>query len=762
MKVLYTASVATMMLLAFNANAESKFDVASRTYANVYQAARLNPGAKHIQVINAPFDVTASRGAETAACVGELADGHTADDIAAFGLNVTTSYDEFFVAEGLVEDFIKLADSDVVKAISFTRESQPMLDQARKLSGIDDMHSGTGFDTGYRGEGIICGIFDSGIDPNHVNFYNTDFTENRVKRFWRYTSTGGGSIEYADDKVANATTDSETGTHGTHTLGCMSGNHNRKGSSTKYPKGSISTSTYDDNGNYLTGKTSAFQENPYYGSAPDATIAACGGSLTDANIMNGMQKIAEYAKAQGKPCVINLSLGNVGGPHDGSSTICKFMDKLVDDYGVIVCIASGNDGDVNFTIRKNLTSSDKEMKTFLSYSSNVFGSAQIYASDNKDITFGFGLYDTATNKITYTFENSKASGERVVATSNYSGTGYVHDQAFLSAFSNGYVLIGNGTTTTNRRYSNITYNLPVPNGTVKPVIFVKGSEGQIIDVVNVVQSGNVTMTSNNVAGYSNATPDLSVNDMATGNNTICVGSWSTRHAWKTVTGTYSYRGDPEYNQVSSFSSYGKLYDGRVLPHVLAPGMGIISSYNSYFVEKSSNYSSDADVVRLTWNNRTYVWQVEQGTSMATPIAAGVVATWLEAYPQLTVSEARNILMSTAENVTNPSNSEYKTGSGKMNAAAGMKKVIELRNSGGVNDILADDNADDIIVSCTSRGVYDIFTGAETTSAVMYNLNGVQVAEVHSDGNSVILDASGLANGIYVLSINGHSRRVALH
>ncbi len=87
------------------------------------------------------------------------------------------------------------------------------------------------------------------------------------------------------------------------------------------------------------------------------------------------------------------------------------------------------------------------------------------------------------------------------------------------------------------------------------------------------------------------------------------------------------------NAVSAFSSRGPTYDGRIKPDVVAMGEAVFGAY-------APSYDS-------------YVF--EQGTSAATPIAGGVAALLLSAYPNLTNAQARYILLRTAGNYNTPNN-----------------------------------------------------------------------------------------------------------
>ncbi|MCD6418784.1 S8 family serine peptidase [bacterium] len=99
-----------------------------------------------------------------------------------------------------------------------------------------------------------------------------------------------------------------------------------------------------------------------------------------------------------------------------------------------------------------------------------------------------------------------------------------------------------------------------------------------------------------------------------------------------------------YGIVASFSSRGPTYDGRIKPDILAPGVacyGVDGMNDSLF-----RYGS--------------------GTSMATPMAAGVGALLLQIKPSTTPIQLRDALRSTAKNATSPDNER---GWGLIDAAA---------------------------------------------------------------------------------------------
>jgi serine protease AprX len=93
------------------------------------------------------------------------------------------------------------------------------------------------------------------------------------------------------------------------------------------------------------------------------------------------------------------------------------------------------------------------------------------------------------------------------------------------------------------------------------------------------------------------------------------------------------------DQVADFSSRGPTIDGLAKPDILSPGVNIISlrSPNSYLDKQYKSARVDKDYFSLS------------GTSMATPICAGVVALILESQPQLSPDQVKHCLLEAAEN-----------------------------------------------------------------------------------------------------------------
>lgn len=112
--------------------------------------------------------------------------------------------------------------------------------------------------------------------------------------------------------------------------------------------------------------------------------------------------------------------------------------------------------------------------------------------------------------------------------------------------------------------------------------------------------------------------------------------------------------DRSDDTVADFSSRGPTIDGLVKPDLLTPGVNIISlrARNSFLDKTNKAARVGSDYISLS------------GTSMATPICAGVVAQLLQSDPDLTPDEVKQKLMEASEDLGQPPNTQ---GSGYLNA-----------------------------------------------------------------------------------------------
>ena len=712
--------------IALSAAAQHKIDFPGRQVIQQYQLEQeSNQGPNTV----APL---AAKPVQTYGVIVELND--PAFDISAYVTDVMSQIDEFVIVSVTPAQMQNLADLPQVRRIEMGYECEPMLKAARTATSVDAVHAGTGLNQAYTGKGVVVGLFDTGLDPNHINFKDANGNP-RVKRFWAYMNNTGKPTTSLTDAAAISSyqTEDKNETHGTHVLGIMAGSYN----------GPADYAASAPNNKWvMTKQGDAGSSVPYYGVAPDADIAITCGPLYQASMLDGIQNIINYAKSVGKPCAINLSVGNNVGPHDGTDAWSVSLDRLGKD--AIILISAGNEGTDNISIN----TPGAKIKTFVGTTNNpsrASGTVDIWGSDNQVYTVRLFAYDRSSQKELFSYTLDQNLAGKTVSQGDMEGFSDSKLSGSLSISSN--INVGN-----NRYNVVVTPNVTGQTGILFGIA-IEPKPGQTVDGF----TRGMAFMSQSQPGFLDGTPDNSINGLACGENVICVGSFSTTKNFAFISkgnasGT-GFVGASEVGSRSNFSSYGwNTANYEPLPHVCAPGEVLISSINKYYVDVAQDpmisavYTMPGSGVSV----RPSHWQPMQGTSMASPFAAGVVALWLEAAPMLKVQDVKDILQETSDTDFLINAEIEKWGAGKINALAGMKKAKEFGDA-GVDDIVTD--AEMAIVTTTDSRNFDIYVpGASKINANLYSLAGTTVAATSSDSNSATISALGVQSGVYILSI----------
>lgn len=125
----------------------------------------------------------------------------------------------------------------------------------------------------------------------------------------------------------------------------------------------------------------------------------------------------------------------------------------------------------------------------------------------------------------------------------------------------------------------------------------------------------------------------------------------------------------ERGQLASFSSRGEFGSALFRPTLVAPGMSVISLRSSGAnVTGTSSAVVGADASRISPTELPF-YTTASGTSFSAPQVAGAVALMLEANPQLTPAQIRDILQRTATPL--PNYFQHEVGAGMLNAHAAV-------------------------------------------------------------------------------------------
>ena len=620
-----------------------------------------------------------------------------------------------------IDELKALAKMSGVEYIQLSSGVSLMLDVARQEAGTDDIHTGKSLPQAYTGKGVVVGIVDAGFDYLHSAFRNPADGSLRIKRVWEQKTNSlegakapdkfGYGIELTTpEMILTAQGDVSDNSHGTHVAGIAAGS--------------------DD-----------YKDGAYVGNAPESDIVLVALDLsacTNADICNAVQYIFDYADEVGKPCVVNLSLGNHEGPHDGTSTFDTMTDQM-QRAGHLIVGAAGNHRTDKFHIdHKFASADDAPLKTFVSYKStpsakNVGGNIEIWGEKGMEFTVAISAYSIFNKKDDVSTTVYPADGVTEASFGrDASGTWKVSSE--VSPL-NGKPHVVLSSAITNLRNNYAIALTVTPKGAGRVNIWADNSY--------------LGLESRGIDGFS--APDASSSTLAeiggTGHNILTVGAYTTRNVYTTNSGTQSTI-EETVGDISSFSSYGPTADGRIKPEITAPGCLIISAVSGNDASGTLMY---VDYCEEYGRNNLYGYM--QGTSMSSPFVAGIVATWLQAYPQLTPDLLHDIVETTARKDSYTSaTADSKWGYGKINAMDGLKKCIELATAG----CQAIDYPFDGSVTINGNCISISFPRSAHAKASIASASGQRIFRkdlgYKEAGECVQLPLPKLPSGIYLFSI----------
>lgn len=659
----------------------------------------------------------------------EVAEGTEASALELAGLTEYGSAGNYYFGKVSIDRIEELAACEGVKRLSLSRKRALLNDKARKEGRLGDVQSGEGLPQAYNGKGVVAGLMDQGLDPSHITFMDAN-GDTRVRRLWQFAESGRYR-GYTDEDISGFTTDDRIQTHGTHVLGTIAGSW-----------------------------CSTDRGNDYHGVAPEADIAIGCGDFGDENILQAVRLISEYAREEGKPCVINLSIGDNFGPHDGTDEFTAALDALAADENTTVFIAAGNEGTEPIAVTKEFKEGDTMVQTLLMNgdkgNTQALGYIDVWGNDERPLKVYMDLYENDDYTAPVRSYEIPANGQYYVGSGSI-WSSYIKERPELTdeVFNADYAtaLIGGAATVNggNNRYyvSMIAHLREDTESGNKPIMAlrVEGEPGQTAYVytpllyLNFINKGMAEFTQ----GGGNGT----ISNMGCGKETITIGSYCTNNIQQ------SYYGNIPEGNVSAFTSWGRLCDGRELPDFCAPGQ-VITSAENYYIVSSIGYDEQTTVRDANNRTKRHYWTSMGGTSMATPYATGVGALMLNADPTLTTAEIREIMKQTA---TRPEEPSMQWGAGKLNAYDAIKEVLRRLGYDGIGGVT--DNAKGGI-SLAHRGgnSYEALAPDESRLAArVTSLSGATVKEVSGDGNCLPVDLDGLSAGVYVLTIEGERGRL---
>ena len=576
------------------------------------------------------------------------------------GCRKLASFGNIHIADIPISSIPLLSLQKNVLRIEASESHTLTLDTAIVIVKGEQLHSGANLPQAYTGRGVIMGVMDVGFDLTNPNFYDTSLSHTRIQRFWdqlspdsvRSTLYVGADYRTEEEILGYAHShDGLQDTHGTHTLGIAAG----------------------------TGF-----DTPYRGMAFDADICLVSNAVntdlplipneqlykyTSATDALGFKYIFDYAEETGKPCVISFSESSTQSMDNDEELFQEVIEQMTGP-GRILVASAGNQGESKTYLHK---AKGNECDGMFIYKEN--NSASFSLTSDGPFTSCIKAY--ATDGIT---QKTEITSRQIV-------------QSKDSILEDSIVFFGKKV-----KYNIYAYK-PYFDPNLTAFDFVIRTDGGIgtdipLSFEIVGRETDIKIYSNNMTFYadnrnsalSGGERKASIGSPACSPSVICVGATAWRNHSTNFEGTPLYYDCGMGGVVASYSSTGPTRDALVKPDVMAPGTFVISSASSFYAEENIE-TAKKDIASFSeFNGRKYPWASFVGTSMSTPVVAGIIAQWLEANPKLTKDDIMEVFSHTChkknQSETDKTQSSVQEkdnqwGYGEIDAYAGLLNILQF-------------------------------------------------------------------------------------
>jgi subtilisin family serine protease len=512
-----------------------------------------------------------------------------------------------------------------IKSFYFEHAPPQLLnDTTRSTFFVNPVQQGLGgLSQGYTGKNVLIGVIDSGVDFNHPDFIDSN-GKTRILRYWDHSMSGPNSPqpynygqEWDSTDINNGTiTSMDDEAHGTTVAGAAAGNGLANGQNK--------------------------------GMAPDANIVVVETNFSMPNwtlsIADACDYIFKVAEEYNMPAVINLSVGTYLGSHDGNDPASEMMEQLMDDKpGRLIVSAAGNSGTWGkYHCHGNVTTDT----TFVWFKNNPSGQL-----GNNTIYFDFWTDTITANSINFAFGADKpapAYGFRG-RTNFHSLNGAMASSPIVDTLynSNGNRL---AIIKSYREVEGPNFHMQVLFSTVDSTSYnyrfmTKGNgeydlwSGTVLGLNEIVATLPLSSLMPSIIHYQ--MPDSMQSVVSSWNcseKIISVGNVRNRSTHIDKNGNPYVPFPSSVGEISPNSARGPSRLGIVKPDISVGGDITLSAAPMWLLNNPA-YNSAID--SNGWHARN------GGTSMASPVIAGIAALYLEKCRYGTYSSFKQLLTSTA-------------------------------------------------------------------------------------------------------------------
>ena len=436
------------------------------------------------------------------------------------------------------ENFYKLGEALGAAFVSSASVVLGLLDRpALEAAGVSQVHSQPYLNL--KGRGVLVGFLDTGIDYTQEVFRYEDGAS-RIQYIYDQTAEGeppsgfllGREYSKADIDAALASAD---------------------------PYALVPERDESGHGTFLASVAAGRQTEEFTGAAPDAEIIAVKlrtarpfyrerycvppeqeNAYESSAVMLGVEYILKKARELGRPVVICIGLGTNAGSHDGASVFEEYLGNVSIQKGVCLCAAAGNEAEARHHTGGVLQPGEKP------------GRIDLKVGDQAGDVY-LGIWNTVADRLSVSVRSP--SGELVGRVPARSGITPAADVKLVLEAAR----------------VQIEYHFPVEgSGGQLSIIRILGATPGIWTIQlhgDVLLSGQyhawlpITGFVSPSVEFLSAAPDYTITSPASAVGVICCGAY-----------------DSAGKSLYAKSSRGPAWDGRILPDMVAPGVGVGGIY----------------------------------------------------------------------------------------------------------------------------------------------------------------------------------------
>ncbi len=441
---------------------------------------------------------------------------------------------------------------------------------------------------------------------------------------------------------------------------------------------------------------------PYAGIAPAADLVfvrvtrGSSDGIENDDLVRAVQFMFDRADADKRPMVVNLSLGSDFGPHDGSFLWEQSIAAQVgpDRPGRVVVAAAGNSGSIAETpIHQSVrVTPGARMRVPIRTHGADAGSVQVWITLRNKADLKIGLEGPDGEWIA-PVEAGHQNGKN---TNDYNA-GVIYgsklDNSPIPATSRGAVVVWQG------KWPSGTYNITL-EGSGMAELYMQGI-------------GDASLGGDRPASFAHGVREGTINLPATHPSIIGVGCTVNRPRWSSIAGAdvglkvpvldregglpiqraITAQGEsPTHRDLTDgevcwFSSAGPTAAGVPKPEISAPGALVVSALSRTAKPGSpgSVFTSATCPLTKSGSSDKRCLQIDDthgiaiGTSMSSPVVAGVVALLLQRDPTLTQDKVLALLQAGAHRFRQPATFDDQAGPGEVDALGALDALDQMQD-----------------------------------------------------------------------------------